>query len=104
MYNESEKVWFQQPCEARFYVCSVVYYKFNPNALSEMNQNWIVSRRSIDGAMLKILVLCVSWFARKLVFRQTDRWTDRRIRRIHKRLFSYRKIALKIQGASRYHE
>ena len=27
--------------------------------------------------MVKILVLCVSWFARKLVYRQTDRPTDR---------------------------
>ena len=35
-------------------VFSVVFYKFNPNALSEMNQIWNVSRKSIDGAMLKI--------------------------------------------------
>ena len=44
---------FHQPSEARFKRFSKVFYKFNPNALSEMNQIWIVSR-SIDGAMLKI--------------------------------------------------
>ena len=55
---------------------SVVFYKFNPNALSELNQIWVDSRRSTDGAMVKILVLCVSWFARKLVYRQTDGRTD----------------------------
>ena len=60
------------------------FFQFNPNALSEINQIWIDSSVCIDGATLKILVLCVSWFARKLAHRQTDG----RTRRIHKRLFS----------------
>ena len=49
-------------------VFSVFFYKFNPSAFSEMNQIWIVSSICIDGATLKILVLCVSWFTRKLVY------------------------------------
>ena len=53
-------------------VFSVVFFKFNPDALSEMNQIWIVSSICIDGATLKIFVMCVSWFARKLAHRQTD--------------------------------
>ena len=48
------------------------FFQFNPNALSEMNQIWINSSICLDGATLKILVLCVSWFARKLAHRQTD--------------------------------
>ena len=49
------KAWFYEPCEARFLsIFSMFFYKFNPNALSEMNQIWIVSRESIGGAMLKI--------------------------------------------------
>ena len=54
----------------------VFFFQFNPNALSEMNQIWIDSSVCIDGAMLKILVLCISWFARKLAHRQTDRRTN----------------------------
>ena len=52
--------------------------QLNPNAVSEINQIWPVSSICIDGAMLKILALCVSWFARKLRDRRTDRQTDRR--------------------------
>ena len=47
-------------------------FQFNPNALSEMNQIWIDSSICIDGATLKSLVLCVSWFARKLAHGETD--------------------------------
>ena len=43
---------------------------------SPTRQIWIDSRGSIDGGMLKILVLCVLWFARKLVYRRTDGRTD----------------------------
>ena len=53
-----------------------VFFKFNPNASSEMNQFWIDSSICIDGATLKMLLLCVSWFARKLAHRQTDSQTD----------------------------
>ena len=51
-------------------VFSIFY--LNPKSLSEKNQIWIVSSIGIDGATLKILVLCVSWFARKLAHSQTD--------------------------------
>ena len=37
-----------------------------------MNQIWIVSSIFLDGATQKILVLRVSWFARKLIHRQMD--------------------------------
>ena len=40
------------------------FFQFNPKALSEMNQIWTDSSICIDEATLKILVLCVSWFAR----------------------------------------
>ena len=43
---------------------------------------------------MKILVLCVSWFARKLVYRQTDRQTDRHGENISV-FFPMRKKALK---------
>ena len=49
-----------------------VFFSFNPNTLSEMNQIWIVSSICINGATLKILVLRVLWFSRKLAHRQTD--------------------------------
>ena len=64
------------------------FFQFNPNALSEMNQIWIDSSVCIDGATLKILV-CVSWFARKLAHRQTDRHG----KYIYLRLFSDEKSA-----------
>ena len=67
------------------------FFQFNLNASSEMNQIWNDSSICIDGATLKILVLCVSWFARILAHRQTDR----RTRQIHKRLFSDEKSAKK---------
>ena len=54
------KAWFHQPCEAHFYRFRVFFYKLNPNALSEMNQIWNVSRKGIDRSMLKISVLYVS--------------------------------------------
>ena len=41
-----------------------------------MNQIWIVSSICIDRATLEILFPCVSWFARKLAHRQTDRHGD----------------------------
>ena len=53
-----------------------VFSYFIPNALSEMNQIWIVSSICIDGATLTILVLCVSGFTRKLAPGQTDGRTD----------------------------
>ena len=46
-----------------------------PNAWSKINQMWIVFSICIDGATLKMLFLCVLWFARKLA--QTDRQTDK---------------------------
>ena len=49
-----------------------VFLYFIPNALLEMNQIWIVSSICIDKSTLKISVLCVLWFARKLAHRQTD--------------------------------
>ena len=66
-----------------------------------MNQIWIVSRGSIDGAILKILVLCVSWFARKFVYRQTDRQTDRHGENISV-FFPMRKKALKRGNSQNY--
>ena len=39
------KAWFlHQPCEALFKRFKRVFFKFNPKALSEMNQIWIDSR------------------------------------------------------------
>ena len=52
-----------------------VFLHFIPNALSEMNQIWIVSSTCLDGATLKILVLRVLWLAHK-IGSQTDRQTD----------------------------
>ena len=52
---------------------------FIPNALSEMNLIQIVFSIVIDKATLKILVLCVSWFTRKLAHTRTDRQTDKAI-------------------------
>ena len=53
-----------------------IFENFIPNALSETNQIWIVSSISMVGAMLKILVLYVSWFTRKLTHGQTDAQTE----------------------------
>ena len=65
---------FHQPaCGSRFLE---FFFQFNPNASSELTQIWTDSSVCIDGAMLKILALCVSWFARKLAHRQTDGRTD----------------------------
>ena len=53
------------------------FYHVIPNLVvrNEPNLDCFQGKRC-DGAMLKILVMCVSWFARKLVYRQTDRRTD----------------------------
>ena len=64
------EAWFHQPCAWGSVFSSFVL--FYPNALSEINQIWIVSSICIDGTTLKIVILCVSWFARKLTHRQTD--------------------------------
>ena len=53
------------------------FYHVIPNLVVRNEPNLDCFQRSIDGAMLKILVLCVLWFARKLVYRRTDRQTDR---------------------------
>ena len=57
---------------------SFIYDNVIPKALSGTNQICIVCSISIDGATLRILVLCVSWFARKLTHGQTDGRTHRR--------------------------
>ena len=67
--------FFHQPA-LRGSVFRDFFFQFNPNALTEINQIWKDSSACIDGATLKILVLCVSWFARKLAHRQTDGRTD----------------------------
>ena len=52
------------------------YFLIYPERFVGNEQIWIDSSICIDGATLKILVLCVSWFARKLAHRQTDRQMD----------------------------
>ena len=53
----------------------MVFNKFKPNALSEINQIWIVSRRSIDNAG-NLGFLC--FIGHEKIDSETDRQTDGR--------------------------
>ena len=57
----------------------LVFFKFYPRIVrNEPNLDCFQHNYYIEGATLESLVLCVSWFARKLTHGQTDRQTNRR--------------------------